>query len=69
MFQLNLRNPGQTVTLGEQIAHIAPTHSSLIIKALVPAQEIDKVEIDQKVQMKVSACPYPDYGTLKGVVS
>ena len=69
IFQLNLRNSGQTVTLGEKIAQIAPTDSSLIINALVPAQEIDQVKIDQKVQMKVSACPYPDYGTLKGVVS
>lgn len=69
VFQLNLRNSGQTVTLGEEIAQIAPTNSSLVIKALVPAQEIEKVAIDRKVQMKVSACPYPDYGTLKGVVS
>ena len=64
-----MRNSGQTVTLGEEIAQIAPLSNSLVIKALVPAQDIDKVEIDQQVQMKVSACPYPDYGTLKGVVS
>ena len=69
LFQLNLRNSGQTVTLGEEIAQIAPLSNSLFIKALIPAQEIDKVKIDQRVQMKVSACPYPDYGTLKGVVS
>lgn len=69
VFQLNLRNSGQTVTLGEEIAQIAPTNSSLVIKALVPAQEIEKVAIDRQVQMKVSACPYPDYGTLKGRVS
>lgn len=69
LFQLNLRNSGQTVALGETIAQIAPLSNSLVIKALVPAQEIDKVETDQAVQMKVSACPYPDYGTLKGVVS
>ena len=69
LFQLNLRNSGQTVTLGEEIAQIAPLSNSLVIKALVPAQEIDTVEIEQQVQMKVSACPYPDYGTLKGTVS
>ncbi len=68
LFQLNLRNPGQTVALGAEIAQIAPLDRSLVIQALVPAQEIDKVEIDRPVQMKVSACPYPDYGTLKGVV-
>ena len=69
LFQLNLRNSGQTVTVGQQIAQIVPLSNSLVIKAFVPAQEIDKVKIDQEVQMKVSACPYPDYGTLKGKVS
>ncbi len=69
LFKLNLRNPGQTVTLGAEIAKIAPLDNSLVIQALVPAREIDKVELNRPVQMKVSACPYPDYGTLKGVVS
>ena len=69
LFKLNLRNPGQTVALGAEIAKIAPLDNSLVIQALVPAQEIDKVELNRPVQMKVSACPYPDYGTLKGVVS
>ena len=68
LFQLNLRNSGQSVTLGQEIAQIVPLSNSLVIKALVPAQEIDKVELEQRVQMKVSACPYPDYGTLKGEV-
>jgi len=68
LFQLKLRNSGQNVTLGEEIARITPLSNSLVIKALVSAQEIDKVEIARQVQMKVSACPYPDYGTLKGAV-
>ena len=69
LFQLNLRNPGQMVKAGAEIAQIAPRDRSLTIQALVPAQEIDKVAIDRPVQMKVSACPYPDYGTLKGRVT
>ncbi len=69
LFQLNLRNPGQTVTVGAEIAQIVPWDNSLVIQALIPAQEIDKVELNQPVQMKVSACPYPDYGTLKGKVN
>ena len=40
----------------------------MIIKALVTAQDVSKVKTDQKAQLKVSACPYPDYGTLKGKV-
>ncbi|WP_392481501.1 HlyD family secretion protein [Nostoc sp. C110] len=68
LLQLNLRNPGQVVQPSEAIAQIAPLNASLVVKARVPAQDIDKVKAGQKVQMQVSACPYPDYGTLKGTV-
>jgi HlyD family secretion protein len=67
--QLNLRNIEQVVNTGDVLAQIAPSDTALVIKALVPTQEIAKVEIGQQVQMRVSACPYPDYGTLLGTVS
>jgi multidrug efflux pump subunit AcrA (membrane-fusion protein) len=35
----------------------------------VATKDISKLELDQHVKMRVSACPYPDYGTLSGVVS
>ncbi|MBD3884670.1 HlyD family efflux transporter periplasmic adaptor subunit [Phormidium tenue FACHB-886] len=66
--KLNLRNAGQTVQLGEEIAQIVPTDSRLVIKALVAAQDISKVSVGQKAQLRISACPYPDYGTLIGFV-
>ncbi|MBH8576264.1 HlyD family efflux transporter periplasmic adaptor subunit [Nostocaceae cyanobacterium CENA369] len=68
LLQLKLRNPGQVVQPSEAIAQIAPLDVPMQIKAQVPAQDIDKVKVDQQVQMQVSACPYPDYGTLKGTV-
>ncbi|MCF2145560.1 HlyD family secretion protein [Desmonostoc muscorum LEGE 12446] len=68
LLQLNLRNPGQVVQPSEAIANIAPLHAPVLIKAYVPAQDIDKVKPGQKVKMQVSACPYPDYGTLQGIV-
>ena len=43
--------------------------STLEIKAKVATRDIAKVELGQKVVMRVSACPYPDYGTLKGTVT
>jgi HlyD family type I secretion membrane fusion protein len=67
--KLNLRNPGQTVRPGEEIAQIAPSNTKLTIKASVPAKEIGKLEKGQIAQMRVSACPYSDYGTLKGTVT
>jgi HlyD family type I secretion membrane fusion protein len=67
--KLNLRNPGQTVRPGEEIAQIAPGDSKLTIKASVPAKDIGKLKKGQTAQMRVSACPYSDYGTLKGKVT
>ncbi|MEM0980494.1 MAG: HlyD family efflux transporter periplasmic adaptor subunit [Cyanobacteria bacterium P01_H01_bin.58] len=68
LFQLNLRNSGQTVAAGDAIANIAPSASDLLIKALVSATEIHQIAIGQPAQVRISACPYPDYGTLSGVV-
>jgi len=68
LMQLKLRNSGQVVQLSEALAQIAPVDAPLIIKAHVSAKDIDKVKTGQAVQMQVSACPYPDYGTLKGTV-
>ena len=66
--QLSLRNSSQTVRVGEQVAHIVPSDAPLEVKAKVSPKDIGKLEAGQQVQMRVSACPYPDYGTLKGQV-
>lgn len=66
--ELNLRNPEQMVSPGDVIAQIAPSDAPLEIRALVASQDIDQVKTGRKVQMRVSACPYPDYGTLQGTV-
>ncbi|MEH2222059.1 HlyD family efflux transporter periplasmic adaptor subunit [Nostoc sp.] len=66
--QLNLRNPGQTVRAGEEVLQIVPTDAPQVLKAAVASEDQSKLKIGQKVQMRVSACPYPDYGTLNGQV-
>ncbi|MBI4781732.1 MAG: HlyD family efflux transporter periplasmic adaptor subunit [Oscillatoriophycideae cyanobacterium NC_groundwater_1537_Pr4_S-0.65um_50_18] len=68
IIKLNLRNAGQTVQPGEEIAQIVPNATQLTIKAFVPAQEISKIKVGQAAQFRISACPYPDYGTLSGTV-
>lgn len=68
ILKLNLRNSSQTVLAGEEIAQIAPSKTPLIVKALIPAADISKVNTGQKAELRISACPYPDYGTLKGKV-
>lgn len=76
ILKLNLRNSAQVVLPGESIAEIAPSNATLIVKARVSAQNIAKVRLckeenvsdcaEGKVQLRFSAYPYPDYGTLKG---
>ena len=68
ILKLNLRNPYQTVRIGEEIAQIAPSNTPLVIKARVATQDIGKVKTAQKSQMRVNAYPYPDYGVLQGTV-
>jgi HlyD family type I secretion membrane fusion protein len=68
ILSLNLRNDGQVVRAGEAIAQIAPVDAPFTIISYVPTQERAKVEIGQKVQLRVSAYPYPDYGVLNAKV-
>jgi HlyD family type I secretion membrane fusion protein len=78
LLTLNLRNPGQVVQLGETIAQITPSHTPLMIKAQVAAQDIAQVKVCHaaafsdcsmgQVYLRVSTYPYPDYGVLKGRV-
>lgn len=66
--KLALRNSGQIVRPGEEIAQIVPKFAAKVIKAVVGSEDKGKLKIGQKVQMRVGACPYPDYGTLNGKV-
>ncbi|PSB51455.1 HlyD family efflux transporter periplasmic adaptor subunit [Chamaesiphon polymorphus] len=67
--ELNLRNTAQVVRPGDRIAQIVPENAPLQIEAAVPSADIDNVKVGQKVQMRVSACPYSDYGVVSGTVS
>lgn len=69
ILKLDIRNPGQTVRPGDVIAQIVPSDAPLVVKAKVAAQDIGEVKIEQQVQLRVSAYPYPDYGTLTGKVT
>ena len=50
------------------LVQIVPTDAPQILKAAVASENQSKLKIGQKVQMRFSACPYPDYGTLNGKV-
>ena len=67
--ELSLRNNSQVVRQGDLVAKIAPNDAPVTIEAAVSSGDINKVKVGQIVQMRVSACPYPDYGILTGKVS
>ena len=67
--ELTLRNRGQVVQDGELVARIALADNALEVKAFVAIQDIGDVAVGQTVFMRVSACPYPDYGTLQATVT
>ncbi len=66
--QINLRNPGQTVRAGEEMMQIVPSHTPQVVKTAIASEDKSKLKIGQKVVLRVSACPYSDYGTLNGHV-
>ncbi|WP_370589477.1 HlyD family secretion protein, partial [Tychonema sp. LEGE 07203] len=69
ILKLEVQNTGQTVQAGSAIAQIVPSDVPLVIKAKVTSQDIARIQIGQPVQIRISALPFPDYGTLKGTVS
>ena len=68
LHQLNLRNTGQVVNPGETIAQVIPTDTPVSIKARVPAAQINKIEVGMPAQMRLSACPFSEFGVASGQV-
>lgn len=64
VFSTALRNPLQVVAAGQELARIAPQDSGLLVKVLVPTEEIANVEPGQEARLRLSGCPFPDFGTL-----
>lgn len=68
IFSIGLRNPLQVVMAGQELARIAPRQKSLQVKVLIPSADIANVKPGQRADLRVSGCPYPDFGTLPGRV-
>jgi len=57
----------QEVKTGELIATIIPVEESAIIaKAVIPPSGFGKVEVGQRVNLKLNGFPYMEFGMLKG---
>lgn len=59
----------QEVKTGELIATIIPVKESAIIaKAVIPPSGFGKVEVGQRVNLKLNGFPYMEFGMLKGKI-
>ncbi len=67
--ELSLRNNSQVIRPGDRLAQIIPTGTPLDIKAAVAIADISNVKVGQTVKMRVSACPYSDYGVVSAQVT
>lgn len=57
----------QEIKTGELIATVVPDgNMSIIAKAVIPTTGFGKVEVGQRVNMKLSGFPYMQFGMLKG---
>lgn len=65
--QLQVLSEKEVVSAGDMIAYIV-NKNELIFECYVPDSEIAEVELDQKVNVKISAYPYNDYGMFEGTV-
>lgn len=68
VFSVTLRNPLQVVMAGQELARVAPRQKSLQVKVLVPSADIANVQKGQRADLRITGCPYPDFGTLPGRV-
>lgn len=60
----------QSVLQGERIATVVPNETSRVIgRAIVPFSGIGKVELGQRVNIKLNAYPYMEYGQLRGTIT
>ena len=66
---------GGTIAIATKIPHRTTTQANAIvaadrtIQALVPAESIHQIAPQQVAQMRVTACPAGEFGTLKGQVT
>ncbi|MEM6451499.1 MAG: HlyD family efflux transporter periplasmic adaptor subunit [Cyanobacteria bacterium P01_D01_bin.105] len=66
--EFSLRNVGQVVGSGETLAKVIPADAPIVIQALIPTEQINKVEVGLPAQLRLSACPYSEFGTATGLV-
>jgi HlyD family secretion protein len=65
----SLNHAGQVLGAGEVIARLAPLQAPMEAKLLISGQEIGKIQTGQKTYLRISGCPYSDFGLMGGTVT
>ncbi len=69
VISLDLKNPGEVVQPGQQIAAIAPNNVPLVLSASVSNPDAGFMETGMSAQVKLDAYPYQQYGMIAGTVT
>jgi hypothetical protein len=60
-------NKNQVIKAGEILATVIPEDGSrIVVRAKVPASGFSRVNVGQKVNIKLSGFPYMEFGVIKG---
>jgi multidrug efflux pump subunit AcrA (membrane-fusion protein) len=63
-----MRHAQQVIRAGEILARIAPKDARPMIQVRVPSRDIGSIKPNQEAFLRITGCPYPDYGVLKAKV-
>jgi DNA-binding NarL/FixJ family response regulator/multidrug resistance efflux pump len=67
--KLDLTKRGQFVRSGKIIAEIVPTKAPIVVKTIISARDVDKIQIGQSAKFSVSNCQNSSQIALEGTVS
>ncbi|NEQ53303.1 MAG: HlyD family efflux transporter periplasmic adaptor subunit [Leptolyngbya sp. SIO3F4] len=69
LYDLELKNLGQNVSLDVPVAKIVPEGTTLEIKALIPDANIKNITVGQQAHINLSNCKPFSFGSMQGQVS
>jgi len=64
--ETKLRYPGQVLQPGDVVATLAPASQPLAVRVQLPARDVAPLRAGQAAALRVSSCPYTDFGVLDG---
>jgi hemolysin D len=65
---LELSSLGSVIQVGQTVATIVPSDAPLVVEVDLPASDIGFVKVGQRTQIKVTAYPFEEYGSIPGKV-